>query len=739
MAGPAGFKIADGYVEVHARYDKGELEKAAQAAADDHDKAFNKERIRNSQDSSSRDTNRKVGGQAGADFIKGMREQIDRDRDKPIISVDRVKTDASRLARVHVAAFEQENDRQAPRWRNLGKRISQRIGTGLVGRDGAGSAAGAFVTRFVESVTLGMADLKSSRIAGPMGAKFAAIGTGVGLTLATFLIAKAGEYITAATPLLLGALAIIPIKFLAKTDKQVKASIKGLKSEWKDFMGFVSDPIRPGLLKALDNIKDGLNGLRGPVARFFKAIGDALPALSKGGMQALENFFRAIGNESVTAGLKEWGKQLPGIGTALGKMITKILQDPETTIRVVKDVTQDLITLAHAAGSIVSGLTQIALAWDKMSTSIDRFENSTSKEQGGPLGGMWNAIKRNAPKIVAEIGGLGDRIAAKIQGWQGKITAKAKEIGNGIVAAFKSLPGKVGEALAKLKASFSSHMQQIVTSGKARAKQAVDGVVGFFKGLPGKAASAVSSLWSRMSGAFSKAVTNGRAKATDLVSRVTSSLKTLPGKAASAVSSLWSRMTGSFSKAVTGARAKAVDLVNRFIAALKALPGKAGAEAGRVKSAILSKFAGAGAWLVSAGRSIITGLANGIRAGASAAISAAASVARSALAAAKSALKIASPSKVFAEEVGKPIAQGIGLGMKKNIPEEFKELPGMLPTMRAPKTSSPGPSKSYSSTFSPNLVINSNNGLNELGAANRRALVRDIFLALESYRKDYAK
>jgi hypothetical protein len=50
-----------------------------------------------------------------------------------------------------------------------------------------------------------------------------------------------------------------------------------------------------------------------------------------------------------------------------------------------------------------------------------------------------------------------------------------------------------------------------------------------------------------------------------------------------------------------------------------------------------------------------------------------------------------------------------------------------------------GGSRSYSSTFSPNLVINSNNGLNELGAANRRALVRDIFLALESYRKDYVK
>jgi hypothetical protein len=63
------------------------------------------------------------------------------------------------------------------------------------------------------------------------------------------------------------------------------------------------------------------------------------------------------------------------------------------------------------------------------------------------------------------------------------------------------------------------------------------------------------------------------------------------------------------------------------------------------------------------GRAILEGIADGIRDGASLIDNAAADAAQSAFEEAKRFLGIGSPSKLAAEEIGQPFAQGIGVGI----------------------------------------------------------------------------
>lgn len=79
---------------------------------------------------------------------------------------------------------------------------------------------------------------------------------------------------------------------------------------------------------------------------------------------------------------------------------------------------------------------------------------------------------------------------------------------------------------------------------------------------------------------------------------------------------------------------------------------------------------------VTIGYNIAIGLGNGIYSGQSYAISAAATMAANTLSAAKRKLGIASPSKVFAAEVGKWIPAGIGEGIEN-------AMPGLLHTTRS--------------------------------------------------------
>ena len=72
---------------------------------------------------------------------------------------------------------------------------------------------------------------------------------------------------------------------------------------------------------------------------------------------------------------------------------------------------------------------------------------------------------------------------------------------------------------------------------------------------------------------------------------------------------------------------------------------------------------------ISVGSSIASGIAQGITNGVSAIVNAAKSAAQSALDAAKAALGIASPSKVFANQVGFNISSGIAAGIAQGVPD----------------------------------------------------------------------
>lgn len=73
-------------------------------------------------------------------------------------------------------------------------------------------------------------------------------------------------------------------------------------------------------------------------------------------------------------------------------------------------------------------------------------------------------------------------------------------------------------------------------------------------------------------------------------------------------------------------------------------------------------------WFRNVGSNIISGIWDGIQAGWSWLVSQVESLAQSLLDAATNVLGIESPSKAFADQVGKPIVQGIGAGMEKQLP-----------------------------------------------------------------------
>lgn len=213
-----------------------------------------------------------------------------------------------------------------------------------------------------------------------------------------------------------------------------------------------------------------------------------------------------------------------------------------------------------------------------------------------------------------------------------------------ITTFFSELPGKIWNFLVTI-------VTNVVTWGKDMKKKATDAVkslitsvVSFMKQLPGKIATAIS-------GAISRITTwgnNMKSKATSaiktLVSNVVSQAKTLPGK-------IYDAIKGAVDKIATWG----VNMKNKAVSAIK-----------NVATAIKDGLKSIPNTVSSIGKNIVEGLWKGISGATTWIKNKVGEFAKSILKGMKDALGIKSPSRVFRDQVGKYIAEGIGVGITDN-------------------------------------------------------------------------
>ena len=197
-------------------------------------------------------------------------------------------------------------------------------------------------------------------------------------------------------------------------------------------------------------------------------------------------------------------------------------------------------------------------------------------------------------------------------------------------------------------------------------------VSGIIQELPGK-------IWTHLVNAVNKViawgqqmVSNASTAASNMLSKVSSTLQQLPGK-------VWDYLSQAAQKVVTwgtqlaqkGAAA-ATQLFNSIVNGLSSLPSKMAEIGGNIVSGIWNGISSGWNWLTNK----ISNLANSL------------------LDAAKDALGINSPSKEFADKVGRWIMPGVGKGLDKSMPATLKDMKAkageLVSAMRAEMSASVG-------------------------------------------------
>lgn len=216
----------------------------------------------------------------------------------------------------------------------------------------------------------------------------------------------------------------------------------------------------------------------------------------------------------------------------------------------------------------------------------------------------------------------------------------------------KQLPTKIYNSIKDAVNRVKKWGDDLVNRAKTAATNFLNNVVNTLKNIPTNVYNSISGAIQRVTSWGSDMVSKAKTAASNFLSGVASTLANIPSKVTSSISGALSAVTSWGSNMVSKAKTAMSNLVSGVTSTLSGLPGQ----------------------FTTMGRNIIQGLINGISGMVGSLYSSIKNALSGLVSKAKNALGINSPSRVFADEVGAGIPEGIAMGIEDHMDDPVKAV-----------------------------------------------------------------
>ena len=411
---------------------------------------------------------------------------------------------------------------------------------------------------------------------------------------------------------------------------------------------------------------DGLGSLLDTLVTIFTGIVNGISSMLPSLLPALIELISYV----VTSLLD----QLPAILDCALELILGLAQGILAALPVLIEALPEVISsivefLISAIPQIIDAGIELLMALvDALPVIIDALVDALPQIIKATVTALIAAAPQIAKAGVKLLGALIEAIPVIVV----ELAKAVPDIVAAIIDVLAELPGLIGEVFAEIVTDLVEWGQQMVSNASTAASNMLSKVSGIIQELPGK-------IWTHLVNTVNKVVawgqqmvSNASTAASNMLSKVSGIIQELPGK-------IWDYLSQAAQKVVTwgtqlaqkGAAA-ATQLFNSIVNGLSSLPSK----------------------MAEIGSNIISGIWNGISSGWNWLTNKVSNLANSLLDAAKDALGINSPSKEFADEVGRWIMPGVGKGLDKSMPATLKDMRAkadeLVSAMRAEMSASAG-------------------------------------------------
>lgn len=378
---------------------------------------------------------------------------------------------------------------------------------------------------------------------------------------------------------------------------------------------------------------------------------------TEAGDKAKEGFLR---------GIRATGQELPpeieSMVTAIGDEFRSALADAgfEVKGREIPQKTADGIR--SGKGDVQQAASEVTEA------SKQAFNNlpTEAKYSGSQVSGQYaQGITENqgAAQSASEL--LKTASLGVLSGLFGEGQAKGAELGSGVASGASGGAGAVQAAADTLKMFAVTGMSGLGPEGQAKGAEFGAGVASGISVGQQVAIGAASALNLAVSAQFLTMGTNGQQAGSQFGSGVGGGITSTQGIATGAAGIMKQLINVSVSSLGSDGRNSGTQFGTGVTSGIASQNGAVHGASSALKSSAHSGMSGGYSGGYSAGMAIGEGMMSGIYAMAGSVAAAAASIASSAVAAARSTLRINSPSKVFRDQVGRAIPEGMAVGIEK--------------------------------------------------------------------------
>lgn len=422
---------------------------------------------------------------------------------------------------------------------------------------------------------------------------------------------------------------------------------------------------------------DFLNQFKKPITDGMTAISNAVPKLSK-----------AFG-----AGLQNMGKQAGNVTTPLGNLVNTVQTISGEITNAFANI--DLSNLTSAFSNLKLPTLDFTPLTTLVYTIVPAIANAFSNLHFDGLVNLANAI---IPAVMAGFQTFLGWVVPAIQpllnafvGLWNAIQPVATIIAGVLTPVFQVLGAFLGGFVSGVMSTLTFAFKAVTVAIQiltpvvrflAGVFKALAPVITFIAGILGSVLGAgIKNLVSvfKSSGSIIKAVWNtlknviqGGANAMkSIIKTVGNIIKSVAGVFRGAGSSMGGAIRGA-ANVIRGAGSRIMGVARSIIGSFRGIGGRIASGFSGVLGKIGSHFSGAvskiGSYFKgvgSIGKNIVSGIVRGVTGAAGGLYNALSNLAGNALNAAKKKLGIHSPSRVFRDEVGRYITQGIGVGMEK--------------------------------------------------------------------------
>lgn len=382
---------------------------------------------------------------------------------------------------------------------------------------------------------------------------------------------------------------------------------------------------------------------------------------------------------AVTAAWDKIKEVVGNVANAIGTFFTQTIPDAVNTVKdaIVTFFTQtipnafnDALTAvanwASSVGEFLSGLPGQFAEWlggviDSVANWAANLAQSAIDAGSQFVSNLINFIQ-NLPYTIGYILGtiIGTVVSWSIEFPQYAIQAGSQFLSN-VVAFIQQLPGNIANFLINVIENVKSWAFNMADNARQAGSQFINNAISFIQQLPGMVASFLSSVISNVASWVSNMASNAARAGSQFLSNVINFISQLPGRIAGFLSDVIGRLASwageMASKGAEGARS----MFNAVVDGISSLPGRVASIGSDIVSGIWNGISGAAGWLADKVSSFASGILDGM----------------------KNALGIHSPSRLFRDQVGKYIAQGIGVGFESEMGNVTRQMQDAMPDASA--------------------------------------------------------